>query len=161
MLDVGAWSFPPALALLCGPYAAPYRHMMRIGIISLVGGLLAVIAAQPNVRAEAKTDALDFKEVYDSIREHLAGTTDADLNRAAVKGLLTNLAPKVSLVESSGTTNSGSHGPLLSKTSLYDGSIAYLRIGRVDRHRLVDSRHGAADGVAETRLHLQPLTRGR
>src|SRR5437868_909439 len=106
--------------------------MRCIGIISLVGGLLAVIGAQPNVRAEAKTDALDFKEVYDSIREHLAGTTDADLNRAAVKGLLTNLAPKVSLVESSGTTNSSSYGPLLSKTSLYDGNIAYLRIGRVE-----------------------------
>jgi C-terminal processing protease CtpA/Prc len=106
--------------------------MRRIGIISLVGGLLAVFAEQPNLRAEAKSDALDFKEVYDSIREHLAGTTDAELNRAAVKGLLTNLAPKVSLVESSATTNSGSHALLLSKVSLYDGNIAYLRIGRVE-----------------------------
>jgi C-terminal processing protease CtpA/Prc len=106
--------------------------MRRIGIISLVGGLLAVIGAQPNVRAEAKTDALDFKEVYDSIREHLAGTTDAELNRAAVKGLLTTLSPKVSLVESTDATNSGSPGPLLGKSSLYDGNIAYLRISRVE-----------------------------
>src|SRR5258706_8470813 len=106
--------------------------MRRIGIITLVGGLLAFIGAQPNVRAEAKTDALDFKEVYASIREHLVGTTDAELNRAAVKGLLSTLAPKVSLVENDAATNAAANSPIISRASLYDGNIAYLRIGRVD-----------------------------
>ena len=105
---------------------------MRLGIISLLGGSLALFGAQPDVRAEAKSEALDFKEVYDSIREHLAGTTDAEMNRAAVKGLLSTLSPKVAIVDSSATPQHGRNAPLLSKTSLYEGNIAYMRIGRVE-----------------------------
>jgi C-terminal processing protease CtpA/Prc len=104
--------------------------MMRQGIISLVAGLLVVFTGQPGLRAEAKAEAPDFKEVYDSIREHLGGVTDAELNRAAVQALVNALAPKVSLVENG--SNPPANGPLVTKASLYDGNIAYLRIGRVN-----------------------------
>ena len=106
--------------------------MMRPGIISLLAGLLVFFGGQPGVRAEAKAEAPDFKEVYDSIREHLGGVSDAELNRTAVQALVTALAPKVSLVANETATNPPTHGPLVTKASLYEGDIAYLCIGRVD-----------------------------
>ena len=48
-------------------------------------------------RADVASPPPDFKEVYDLIRSHLAGETEADLDQAAVKGLLT-IHSRVSLV---------------------------------------------------------------
>lgn len=82
-------------------------------------------------RAETTNPPPDFKEVYDLIRSHLAGETETDLNHAAVQGLLGQLHAKVSLVAGKSETNRPDEGPLLPKTIVYDGSIAYFRIGRV------------------------------
>jgi hypothetical protein len=65
------------------------------------------------------------------IRSHLAGESETDLNRAAVQGLLNQLHAKVSLVAGKSETNRPDEGPLLPKTIVYDGSIAYFRVGRV------------------------------
>lgn len=73
----------------------------------------------------------DFKEVYDLIRSHLAGESEADLNHAAVQGILNQLHAKVSLVAGKSETNRPDEGPMLAKTIVYDGSIAYFRVGRV------------------------------
>ena len=97
-----------------------------------MAGLLAILGGQPGLHAETRNDAPDLKEVYDSIREHLAGANDVEMNRAAVQALVSALAPRVSLVTNGVATNTASQTPLITKTSLHEGNIAYLRIGKVD-----------------------------
>ena len=75
--------------------------MMRIRINSLLAVLLVLAGGQAGLRAQTKAEdaqAPDFKEVYDLIRAHLAGMSEAQLNRAAVGALVSGLAPRVSLV---------------------------------------------------------------
>ena len=97
-------------------------------------------------RAEGTNAGPDFKEVYDLIRSHLAGESEADLNRAAVQGLLNQLHAKVSLVSGTSETNKPDEGPLLSKAIVYEGTIACLRVGRVGE--------GLADKIASTYKQL-------
>ncbi len=94
--------------------------------------VVTLLAHAAKGRAEVTTNAVpDFKEVYDLVRSHLGEESEADLNRAAVQGLLNQLHSKVWLDEGKTETNTASGGPLLAKSTLYDGPIAYLRIGRV------------------------------
>jgi hypothetical protein len=90
--------------------------------------LLVLVTSAPRSRAAGMSGTPDFKEVYDLVRTHLAGTSEAELNHAAVEGLLASLRGKVSLVEcvppSTNTT-------LVSKTSMLDDGVAYVRVGRV------------------------------
>ncbi len=81
--------------------------------------------------AEAQKPAPEFKEVYDLIQAHLAGTSETELNRAAVQALISALSPKVALVGSEAENEANAAAPLVSKASLYEGDLAYLRIGRV------------------------------
>jgi C-terminal processing protease CtpA/Prc len=90
-----------------------------------------ILAGQVSLPAQTNSASLDFQEVYNLIRQHAAGVSEAELNRAAVKGLLTALGPKVSLAtKDSGTDTAGT--PLVTQTTMFDGNIAYLRIARVD-----------------------------
>jgi len=79
--------------------------------------------------AAATTNAPDFKEVYDLIRAHAGGLSQAQLDRAAVQALVSALAPRVRLM--SNESNVPPEGPLLAKSGLFEGDIAYLRIGQV------------------------------
>jgi len=94
-------------------------------------GLLTLLACPPMGRADVASPSPDFKEVYDLIRSHLAGETEADLDQAAVKGLLNELHSRVSLVSGAGQDSAASEGSLLTKSVVYDGPIACLRVGRV------------------------------
>jgi len=94
-------------------------------------GFLTLLACPPVGRADVANPPPDFKEVYDLIRSHLAGETEADLDQAAVKGLLNELHSKVSLVSGPGQDSAAPEGSLLTKSVVYDGPIAYLRVGRV------------------------------
>lgn len=101
---------------------------------SIFGAAAVALMTLPSVsRGDLGTNAApDFKEVYELIRQHLAGETEADLNRDAVQGLLQQLHAKVSLVESTNAfATSSNSSALLAKSALYDGPVAYLRIGRV------------------------------
>jgi C-terminal processing protease CtpA/Prc len=106
--------------------------MMRNGTVSLLAGLLAAVAGQTAVPAQARADTStpDFKEVYDTIRAHAAGLSQAELSRAAVQGLITALAPRVTLVTNAASRRSAAV-PLLSRSNVMDGEIAYLRVERV------------------------------
>ena len=95
------------------------------------GAAFALLTCPLMGRAEATNNTPDFREVYDLVRSHLAGETDADLNRAAVQGLLDQLHAKVSMVSTNAETTGPSEGPLLAKSLLYDGPVAYLRVRRV------------------------------
>ena len=94
-------------------------------------GALALLAG-PGPALADDGNSPDFKEVYDLIRAHLAGESESELNQAAVQGLLNELHTKVALVSSKTETSAqSSSGLLLPQSSLYDGTIAYLRVGRV------------------------------
>jgi Peptidase family S41 len=108
--------------------------MMRNGTISLLAGLLVAIAGLSAVRAQAKAEGggtPSFKEVYDSIRAHAVGLSEAELNRAAVQGLVAELAPKVRLLTNGSPTRPSEAVPLVSKSSKMEGDIAYIRVERV------------------------------
>jgi C-terminal processing protease CtpA/Prc len=98
----------------------------------ICGAATAAMLATPAAgRAEGTNPTPDFKEVYDLIKSHLAGASDAELNRAAVQGLLKELHTKVSLVSGKSETNRPDEGPVLTQSNLFDNSIACLRVGRV------------------------------
>jgi len=104
--------------------------MIRPGKFSTITLLIALLAAAPALRA-ATNAAPDFQEVYDSLRTHLTGVDAAELNRAAVAGLLKELGPKASLVTLAAETAAPAATQLVSKASLFEGSLAYLRLARV------------------------------
>jgi hypothetical protein len=91
---------------------------------------LFAFAAQVSVPAQTNETAPNFQEVYDLIRQHATGVSEAELNRAAVEGMVTALGPKVSLV----TNNSpaATEHQSLTQSTLFEGDIAYLRIARVE-----------------------------
>jgi len=94
---------------------------------------MLVLAFPSNSSADAKDEAPDFKEVYELVKSHVSGLSQDELNRAAVQGLLSVLGPKVWLV-TNGAAGKGSGTetrPLMAST-VYDGEIACLRVGRVD-----------------------------
>ena len=62
------------------------------------------------------------------MRAHLPNVTDAELNRAAVQGLIEAFSPKVSMVN--GATAQATN-VLVSRTNVFDGQIAYVRVVRV------------------------------
>ncbi len=93
----------------------------------------ALVLFSTTGRAEVTNAPPDFREVYDLIRAHLAGQSDAELNQAAVRGLVDQLRGKVSLVTGKSDDGAGastSEAPLV-LPALYDGSVACLRVGRV------------------------------
>lgn len=104
--------------------------MTRIGIQSLVAVFLAGFAGLANLRAETPAQAPDFKEVYDLVAAHLSGISPADLNRTSVQALVTALSPRVSLA-GGGEAPGGAAAQPVSKSSLFDGQIAFIRVGRV------------------------------
>lgn len=102
--------------------------MKQLGIYSLAAGLTMLLATQRASAAEA--NAPDFKEVYELIRAHLSGASEAELNRTAVQALVSALSPKVGLA--GGTADAElPEAPLVSKSRLFDGEIVYVRVGRV------------------------------
>ncbi len=103
--------------------------MTRQGI-AVVPVVCLLVLGGVSTRAADKAPAPDFNEVYNLVKQHLTGISEAELNRAAVQGLITALAPKVSLAgaEPPGTNSSAA---LVTKTSLFDGPIGYIRVGRV------------------------------
>ncbi len=96
---------------------------------------LAVLGALPGLRwTQAKADEAsgpDFKEVYDLVRAHLAGMSEAQLNQAALRALIAGLAPRVSLVTNGAASKPEAAAPPVSKSCLFDGDIGYVRVGRV------------------------------
>ncbi|EEF58304.1 S41 family peptidase [Pedosphaera parvula] len=107
--------------------------MKFLGRIIWGAGILAFLTGAGSVRAEATNDLPDFSEVYSLLKEHLSGETPAALDRAAVQGLISQLHSRVSLTsESTGTNAQGqSQAPILAKSALFDGPIAYFQIGQV------------------------------
>src|SRR3954447_16099840 len=103
--------------------------MTKTGILWVMGGLSAILWQAPAFADESVNAGSEFKEIYDLIREHAGGISQDELDRASVKGLLWALKPRVSLVTNVAATNASS--PVVTKSNLFDGEIAYVRIGHV------------------------------
>ena len=104
--------------------------MMRRGIIAGITGLGMLFGGAESLIADTTTnETADFKEVYELIRQHVAGLSEAELNHAAVQGLVNALGSKVMLVTNE-TVESNGESPMV-RSNLFEGDIAYLRIKRV------------------------------
>jgi hypothetical protein len=106
-------------------------------------GLLVFLSGRTDP-ALAADEAPDFKEVYGLIQSHLAGVSPVELDRAAVRGLIAELDPRVSLVSASPSTPS--RAALVTRNRLFDGQVAYVRVGCV--------ADGLAKAVGDAYRHL-------
>jgi hypothetical protein len=93
--------------------------------------MLAVSGSAAPALPGAEMSAPEFTEVEQIVREHLLDATQATVNRAAVEGFLRALDGRVLMV-----TNTESAAPnpsaLLSRQAVFDGTVAYLRVGNVE-----------------------------
>jgi hypothetical protein len=108
--------------------------MMRIRINTLLVFSLVLAGGPAGLRAQAKAEdaqAPDFKEVYDLVRAHLAQISEGQLNQAAVRALVSGLAPRVSLVTNTAGAGAAAETPLVGKPNVFEGDIVCLRVGRV------------------------------
>ncbi|HEX4264826.1 MAG TPA: S41 family peptidase [Verrucomicrobiae bacterium] len=122
--------------------------MIRSGTALLLTALLA-FAGQVSVPAQTNSGAPNFQEVYDVIRQHAKGVSEAELNRAAIQGLVTALGPKVTLVTNSSSANGAGEAALLTQTTIFEGDIAYLRVARVEQG-LAKAIHAAYEQFKST-----------
>lgn len=100
--------------------------MTRRGLNLFVSGML-VLASQAVSHGETATNSPNFNEVYNLIHANAPGVTDAELNRAAIDGLVSALSPKVSLITPGAEK---SEGEPVSKVNMFD-NIVYVRVARV------------------------------
>jgi C-terminal processing protease CtpA/Prc len=82
-------------------------------------------------RLALANESADLKEVLDLLRANLAGAKEEEISRAAVQGLVSQLAPRVSLVGQNGTNSTASLTNDLSG-KVYDANYGYVRIGHLD-----------------------------
>ena len=97
-------------------------------------GLLLLLFFCPllmEVGAAATNNAPDFKEVYELLRSNLAGADDAELNRASVQSLLTQLQPRAALIGESKEANRGTNAESAIRTAVFDGEYGYVRVGQI------------------------------
>jgi len=93
--------------------------------------LAGVVLSAPNTRAAGTAAAPDFKEFQQVVREHLAGATDESVNKAAVDGLLVALKGRVMVITNT-EVKSTNTAPLVSRQSVFDSTIGYVRISQVE-----------------------------
>jgi hypothetical protein len=105
----------------------------------LSSGLLSTFAQTSNSYP-------NFQDVYNLIRQHAAGVSESELNRAAVRGLIAALSPQVSLVTDEKSSHASAETPPVAQAKVFDGDIAYLRIAHVGQ--------GIAEAVNSTYQQL-------
>jgi peptidase S41-like protein len=120
-----------------------HRHCPAWSLAGLALVLLpAGWAVLSPLRAAADTEPLQFQEVYDLLKANLAGTTEPELNRAAVRGLLEQLAGKVTVVGETSRAGSAPSQPAPVTASIFDGKFGYVRLSRLTPD--TDREFGAA-----------------
>lgn len=105
--------------------------MTKTRFASISAALFVVAGLQPFCGAAAPGPAPDVKEVLDLLRAHLSGLSADELNQKAVDALAAGFGPRVSLLPGGATNNSGSQLLPVSKTALFDGTLAYVRVEQV------------------------------
>jgi hypothetical protein len=78
--------------------------------------------------APGTSPAPEFREVYDLLRKHLGGVSEADFNSNAVRGLVSAFAPRASLGK--GPSGEESSAQFIARVENFDG-LACFRVSRV------------------------------
>ncbi len=78
--------------------------------------------------AQDSAASLNFEEVYQLLKTKVSGLNEAELNRAAVVGLVSELAPRVQLVANGSPANAED---AISKTSVFEDRVGYVRVARI------------------------------
>src|SRR4029077_5814869 len=112
--------------LLSRPDNASCPCMIRLGMRPILAVFVMWSTGQARLPAQTTNALPDFKEVYDLVRAHAPGLSADELNRAVVRGLLSELAPTVSLVTNGSSASAPNTGPLVTKSNLLDGDLAYV-----------------------------------
>jgi hypothetical protein len=119
--------------------------MTRCGVQLWAGWLGALALAMPMHGA----DTAEFKEVFELIRAHAAGVNEAELNRAAVDGLLTKLNSKAWIVDAAKATSPETNTSPVSSSALFDENYGYIRIARINS-RLPEQFSSALQNLSAT-----------
>lgn len=121
------------------------QRFLNLFVLTLAG----LLAAGGALRAKATDTAPVFNQVYELLRANLPNTSDAELNSAAVKGLLRQLHGRATLVGgTTGTTlSSGTAEPV--KSAVLESNVAYLRVGEVGND-LADKMNAAYHALVAT-----------
>lgn len=105
--------------------------MSRLGEKSRIVVLVALVSFAFCAAAESTNVAPDFKEIYDLVRAH-SHLSGAELNRAAVNGLVAQLSPQVALVTNGSMAEPPDAEAALARSKLLDRGIVYARVRRVE-----------------------------
>lgn len=113
--------------------------MIRFGKNCSISFLaLLILAGAFSSGAATTNNTPQFQEIYQILRAHLVGATDAELNHDSVEGLLNALRPRVVLLTNGAANSENAESAPVSKTEVFDGPVGYLRIDRVAEN-LADS----------------------
>ncbi len=95
--------------------------------------LLLTLALGGTFRARGGTEAPGaLLEVYGLLRSNLTGVSEAELDAAAVRGLVQPFAPRATLVTNPPAGETAVEtGPTITRTNVFDHAIGYLRVARV------------------------------
>jgi len=94
-------------------------------------GFWAAMLPGVALRGNPDVEPLQLQEVYDLLKANLAGTSELELNRAAVRGLLDQLSGKVSVVGEPARPAPGATNASTVSASVFEGKFAYIRLHRV------------------------------
>ena len=119
--------------------------MIRLGILAWVAVFSFAFGALSDQPETPPLQEPDFREVYDLVREHLPAISETDLNRTAVQALIASLGPRVSLLPTQTNSNADEESPVVTRATLFEGRIGYLRIARVQQNL----PKAVQDGVAQ------------
>lgn len=113
----------------------------------LLAGLLPVC-----LPATSRAPAPDFDELRALVRAHLPGLTEAELNRAAVDGLLHGLRGRVLLVTNTSQPLPDSNAPVILGAQILEERALWVRVGRVAEGLAPALRAGLAEAQRTNRL---------
>lgn len=102
----------------------PHFRVMKQAVAAALA-IVALVTFQGQAEDTAESPA--FREIYEVVRTNLSGLTEAELNQAAVDGLLAKLRGRVVLVGEAGSTN-----PAVAGFSIFERNLAVARIGQFD-----------------------------
>jgi hypothetical protein len=97
-----------------------------------IRNLVLCLCLAPGLAGAASTAPTPkFDEVFKVLSTNLGGVSAADLDRAAVEGLIAQLGPRVTLVDGSSHNQFGSTAAPVASWRVFDGAFAYLRVADV------------------------------
>lgn len=103
---------------------------LRVTELSMAAGLLAALSGPAGLSAAEGQKALPpFQEVYDQLQKNLPGISKADLDKAALEGLVDKLRGRLQVpgVNSGSPTNTAA----IVRSRVFDGQFGYIRVGTV------------------------------